>query len=425
MDDVHRRVPGAFMGNARAQEALSVGSAQQIGQKEAALDAAHTGAVAQAIARASQAEGKAALQSERLEDMRAVADDWRPKVARVGAAVAPALAMGAMAYEHYNSPEQKALRAAKAATPDSSMPMPGDMNPQDLATLQDMHRTLEARAQPMQADPSVNVTDQIDAEMARVGAHMNTLSAAKAAMNDPAAQTAQIFDDAARFGRQRKLMAANTPEAHRLRRAANLPQFDTMPTQAQMHPDDLESLQSMSKPRQADPSVNVTDQIGAEVDRVNSYLDTLNAARSAMNDPTAQTAQIFDDAARFGRQRKLQAANTPEAQRMRRATHTPQFDAMPTEAQMNPADLEELKFLSQDHGPIEPFDEGRLADTMQFIEHLEALKAGGAMPQSFALDELYRDRAREKRRQLLESGAVRGMRRGLANMPANPYLEGY
>ena len=92
---------------------------------------------------------------------------------------------------------------------------------------------------------------------------------------------------------------------------------------------------------------------------------------------------------------------------------------------MNPADLEELKFLSQDHGPIEPFDEGRLADTMQFIEHLEALKAGGAMPQSFALDELYRDRAREKRRQLLESGAVRGMRRGLANMPANPYLEGY
>ena len=85
MDDVHRRVPGAFMGNARAQEALSVGSAQQIGQKEAALDAAHTGAVAQAIARASQAEGKAALESERLEDMRAAADDWRPKVARVGA----------------------------------------------------------------------------------------------------------------------------------------------------------------------------------------------------------------------------------------------------------------------------------------------------------------------------------------------------
>ena len=92
---------------------------------------------------------------------------------------------------------------------------------------------------------------------------------------------------------------------------------------------------------------------------------------------------------------------------------------------MNPADVLELQELSRDHGPVEPFDEQRLGETMQFVEQLEALKATGMMPQSFALDELYRERQREKRRQLLESGAIRAMRRNLANMPANPYLEGY
>ena len=151
MDEVARRSPGAFMGNARAQEAMAMRAAGGIGEQELARDIAHQGRVAQAISSASRAEGQMALQRERLEDARAAADDWRPKVARIAGAVAPALALGAQAYEHYNSPAQQALRAAKAARPDSSMPMPGEMNPQDLATLQAMSDP-DVWAQPMQFD---------------------------------------------------------------------------------------------------------------------------------------------------------------------------------------------------------------------------------------------------------------------------------
>ena len=160
MDEVARRSPGAFMGNQRAQEAMATKALQAIGQQELAKDIAHQGQVAQAILGASRAEGQRALQRERLEDAKAAADDWRPRVARVAGAAAPALAMGAMAYEHYNSPEQKALRAAKAARPDSSMPMPGQMNPEDLATLRAMSDP-EAWATPMEFSES-----QLQSELA-------------------------------------------------------------------------------------------------------------------------------------------------------------------------------------------------------------------------------------------------------------------
>tara|TARA_R100000406_G_scaffold90067_2_gene76604 strand:- start:1073 stop:1378 length:306 start_codon:yes stop_codon:yes gene_type:complete len=94
-------------------------------------------------------------------------------------------------------------------------------------------------------------------------------------------------------------------------------------------PEDLEALQAMSQPMQADETRNVVDQITSEVDRVEGYLDTLRE-----------------------------------------------------------------------------------------------LKDAAVMPQSVALDELYEDRRREQRRQLLESEAVRALRRDLADMPVNPYLEG-
>ena len=96
-----------------------------------------------------------------------------------------------------------------------------------------------------------------------------------------------------------------------------------------MNPEDLETLQAMSQPMQDDQTRNVVDQITSEVDRVESYLKTLQAAREAV-----------------------------------------------------------------------------------------------VGPQSVALDELYDERLREQRRQLLESEAVRAMRRDLADMPFNPYLEG-
>lgn len=145
MDEMARRNPGAFLGDRRAQEAMALRVLQGIGEQELARDVAHQGRAAQAIMAANQQETRRAIDRERLEDMKAAADDWRPKVARVAGAVAPALALGAMAYEQYNTPEAVAQRAmesatedAMSATPDNSMPMPQDMNPEDLAALRRM-----------------------------------------------------------------------------------------------------------------------------------------------------------------------------------------------------------------------------------------------------------------------------------------------
>ena len=101
MDEMARRNPGAFLGDRRAQEAMALQVLQGIGQQELARDVEHQGRAAQAILSASQQETRRALDRERLEDMKAAADDWRPKVARVAGAVAPALSLGAMAYEQY------------------------------------------------------------------------------------------------------------------------------------------------------------------------------------------------------------------------------------------------------------------------------------------------------------------------------------
>ena len=138
MDEMARRNPGAFLGDRRAQEAMALRVLQGIEQQELAKDIQQQASAAQAIMAANQQETRRALQRERLEDARAAADDWRPKVARVAGAVAPALALGAMAYEQYNDPAAVALRAAKSANPDGSMPMPEDMNPEDLAALRRM-----------------------------------------------------------------------------------------------------------------------------------------------------------------------------------------------------------------------------------------------------------------------------------------------
>lgn len=145
MDEMARRNPGAFLGDRRAQEAMALRVLQGIEQQELAKDIQQQASAAQAIMAANQQETRRALQRERLEDARAAADDWRPKAARVAGAVAPALALGAMAYEQYNTPEAVAQRAmesatedAMSATPDNSMPMPQDMNPEDLAALRRM-----------------------------------------------------------------------------------------------------------------------------------------------------------------------------------------------------------------------------------------------------------------------------------------------
>ena len=157
MDEMARRNPGAFLGDRRAQEAMALQVLQGIGQQELARDVEHQGRAAQAILSANQQETRRALEHERLEDMKAAADDWRPKVARVAGAVAPALAMGAMAYEQYNDPAAVALRAAKSARPDSSMPMPGEMNPEDLAAIQELPA---ANQVPMEFDEGAIPIDQ-------------------------------------------------------------------------------------------------------------------------------------------------------------------------------------------------------------------------------------------------------------------------
>ena len=101
MDEMARRNPGAFLGDRRAQEAMALQILQGIGQQELARDVEHQGRAAEAIMSANQQETRRALDRERLEDMKAAADDWRPKVARAAGAVAPALALGALAYEKY------------------------------------------------------------------------------------------------------------------------------------------------------------------------------------------------------------------------------------------------------------------------------------------------------------------------------------
>lgn len=101
MDEMTRRNPGAFMGDRRAQEAMALQVLQGIGQQELARDVEHQGRAAQAILSANQQETRRALDRERLEDMKAAADDWRPKVARIAGSVAPAIGLGALAYEQY------------------------------------------------------------------------------------------------------------------------------------------------------------------------------------------------------------------------------------------------------------------------------------------------------------------------------------
>ena len=109
MDEMARRNPGAFLGDRRAQEAMALRVLQGIEQQELAKDIQQQASAAQAIMAANQQETRRALQRERLEDARAAADDWRPKAARVAGVVAPALALGARAYEQY---------AGEAPTPD-------------------------------------------------------------------------------------------------------------------------------------------------------------------------------------------------------------------------------------------------------------------------------------------------------------------
>ena len=215
MDDVQRRTPGAFMGNERAQEALSVGAARDVGARESAMDTQQMAAATRAIQDLSRSEASLSLQQTRLENAKAAAGGLAPPVSRAAGAIAPALALGTQIAESRNTPAARALRAAQSAQPDSSMPMMEDMNPEDLETLQ-------AMSQPMQDDQTRNVVDQITSEVDRVESYLKTLQAAREAVVGPQSVALdELYDERLREQR-RQLLESEAVRAMR-RDLADMP----------------------------------------------------------------------------------------------------------------------------------------------------------------------------------------------------------
>ena len=215
MDDVQRRTPGAFMGNERAQEALAVGAARGVGDRESALDTQQMAAATRAIQNLSRSEANLNLQRTRLENAKAAAGGLAPTVSRLAGAIAPALALGTQIAESRNTPAARALRAAQSAQPDSSLPMMEDISPEDLETLQ-------AMSQPMQADETRNVVDQITSEVDRVEGYLDTLRELKdAAVMPQSVALDELYEDRRRE-RRRQLLESEAVRALR-RDLADMP----------------------------------------------------------------------------------------------------------------------------------------------------------------------------------------------------------
>ena len=208
----------------------------------------------------------------------------------------------------------------------------------------------------------------------------------------------------------------------RMEAAALDPEVDDF---SQFNPEDVAALQAMSKAQtQADADAmmfNEAELAGIMSDpevvgrgqelamRQQSLEDLTGAAKDAMSRPSAQLDQLYSDAARERRQQDLQFANDPDSRRMRRAVNRPQLDTMVTPSQMNPSDLGELIELGTANQVPMEFDERDVAQTAAQLEQLQVLREAGELPQSYYLDQLYRERDRERRMAIMK--ALADMRR--------------
>jgi len=340
----------------------------------------------------------------------------------IGGAAEAAGALGGYLQSQNALEEAQFQGRMEAAALDPEVDDFSQFNPEDVAALQAMSKAQtradadamvfdEAELAGVMGDPEVVGRGQ---ELAMRQQSLEDLTgAAKGAMSRPSAQLDQLYSDAAREQRQQDLQFANDPDSRRMRRATHTPQLDAMPTEAEMNPEDLAALKELGAasqmPLQEDPSVNIGEEITGEVGRVESLMDTIQAAKEAMGRPSGRLDELRSDAARERRQQDLQFANDPDSRRMRRAVNRPQIDTMVTPSQMNPSDLGELMELGTANQVPMEFDERDVAQTAAQLEQLQVLREAGELPQSYYLDQLYRERDRERRMAIMK--ALADMRR--------------
>lgn len=340
----------------------------------------------------------------------------------IGGAAEAAGALGGYLQSQNALEEAQFQGRMEAAALDPEVDDFSQFNPEDVAALQAMSKAQtqadadamvfdEAELAGVMGDPEVVGRGQ---ELAMRQQSLEDLTgAAQGAMSRPSARLDQLYSDAAREQRQQDLQFANDPDSRRMRRAVHTPQLDAMPTEAEMNPEDLAALKELGAasqmPLQGDPSVNIGEEITGEVGRVESLLDTIQAAKEAMGRPSGRLEELRSDAARERRQQDLQFANDPDSRRMRRAVNRPQLDTMVTPSQMNPSDLGELMELGAANQVPMEFDERDVAQTAAQLEQLQVLREAGELPQSYYLDQLYRERDRERRMAIMK--ALADMRR--------------